>query len=65
MSPHLTPRAANALTVMRCIYEGILDQILSRDCDVWSRRPKLSALRKARILLPVLFNSGLGNLISD
>jgi len=64
MSPHLAPRAANALTVMRCIYEGILDQILWRDCDVWSRRPKLSALRKARILLPVLFNSGLGNLIS-
>jgi len=55
MAPHLSPRAARSLKVMRDIYEGILDQILQRDCDVWRRRPRLSALRKARILLPLLF----------
>jgi len=48
------PRADRTLRVMRGIYEGILDQILSRDCDVWSRRPSLSFVAKCRVLLPPL-----------
>ncbi len=42
--------AARSMAVMGRIYGGILDEIRRQDYDVWSRRPRLSTLRKFGIL---------------
>lgn len=47
----LSPAPAKTMKAMGRIYEAILDEIKSQNYDVWSRRPKVSLVKKIRIII--------------
>jgi 15-cis-phytoene synthase len=53
----LSPRGRRAVYAASILYEAILDEIEKNDYDVFTRRARISRMRRARLLLSSFINS--------